>query len=118
MNEHWERQWIIVCLGVVSIATIAMAAAVASVDLLNLPGNPEGDRGLLYAGVKLLLLFVEAATYLILVARARSAIFSPDTVLADLGIDRRRAVAGVYDFLFWQLYFLVGLLAVVVAERW
>ena len=118
MHEHWERQWILVCLGVVSIATVALAAAFASADLLSPADTEQDTKDVRLAAIKFILLFVEAVAYLLLVARARSAMFSTDDQLANLGTDRRRAVRRVYDILFWQLYFLVGLVAVVIAERW
>lgn len=118
MHEHWERQWILVCLGVVSIATIALGAAFASADVVKLAETQQDNAGARLAAFKFILLFVEAATYLLLVARARAAMFSTDDELTNLGADRRRAVRRVYDILFWQLYFLVGLVAVVIAERW
>ena len=152
MHEHWERQWILVCLGIVSIATIAIGVAVASLDLLALNCDqqvgeevhvvslppPELIEGEEVCSVtlsvrpaerrsiqdqyvelfKLLLIFVVAATYILLVARAQSAMFNTDGELAERGIDRRRAVRRVYEFLFVQLYFQLVLLSVVIVERW
>ena len=118
MDQHWERQWILVCLGVVSIGTVALGVAFASADLVNVAERQAGSSDATLVAIKFVLLFVEAATYLLLVARARSAMFSTDDQLENLVTDRRRAVRGVYDILFWQLYFLIGLVAVVIAERW
>ena len=117
MHEHWERQWIIVCLGVISIATVALAAAFASAGLVNLAVKQQDTPDGYVTAVKFVLLFIEAATYLLLVARAKSAMFNTDAQLIASGSDRRRAVQRVYDILFWQLYFLVLLVAIVAVER-
>ena len=117
LHEHWERQWIIVCLGVISIATVALAAAFASAGLVNLAVKQQDTPDGYVTAVKFVLLFIEAATYLLLVARAKSAMFNTDAQLIASGSDRRRAVQRVYDILFWQLYFLVLLVAIVAVER-
>ena len=106
MHPDWERQWILVCLGVLSVSTVIMGAAVAAIDLPSFVRSVEDSRSLLLALLKLGLFLGSGVCYLTVGMRARLAMFATDYDLAKQGLDRRRAVENTFRIMLLQLYLL------------
>ena len=74
MNQDWERQWILVCLGVVSLATIALAAGLAVVDVDDFDYVANDPADLLAKFIRILVLLGAGFCYLAAVILAFPAI--------------------------------------------
>ena len=115
LDPDWERQWILVCLGFVSLATLALAAALAVVDLADFAYRAQDQRDLLQKFARMMILTAAGFCYLAVVIRAGPAIFNTDYELARERLTRRTAVARVYRLVFFEILLLSFLVFLVVA---
>ena len=116
LNWDWERQWVLVCLGVVSIATVAMAAVLAVIDVADFAYDFNDEADLLAKFAKALVLQGAGFCYVAVIIRAAPAMFSTDMELAQSGLSRREAVARVYRLVFLEIILLGLMLFLIVAE--
>ena len=94
------------CLGVLSVSTVIMGAAVAAIDLPTFVRGVDDPRTLLLALLKLGLFLGSGVCYLTVGMKARLAMFASDFDLAKQGLDRRRAVENAFRIMLLQLYLL------------
>ena len=109
-NFDWDKQWVLVCLGVVSIATVGIGATLSVIDFAGFGVDSNDDFGqkLLY-GFRAMSLTGAGVAYFAVVLLAERAMFRTDYELAKRGENRRLVVQKVYSSLTLQ-FILIGIL--------
>ena len=116
MNPDWERQWITICIGIVTIATAAVGVALSSARLADLAVSATSPEALIWLYCRFITSLFVALIYLTLIRNAEAAIFATDFELARVGTNRREATRQIYQGLFPVLSGLLLLIALNVAQ--
>lgn len=110
MHPDWDRQWITICLGVLTIASAAVGAALFSAGLVDVTTSAVNPTALVSLYSRLIVSLFVTAIYLTMVRHAETAIFATDFELARYGTNRRRSVQHIYQGLFLVLFGLLALI--------
>lgn len=116
MNPDWDRQWITICIGIVTIATAAVGVALFSARLADPAVSATSPEALILLCCRLIIGLFVASIYLTMIRRAEATIFATDFELARAGTNRRESARHIYQGLFRVLSGLLLLLALNVAQ--
>ena len=117
MDFDWDKLWVIVCLGIVTIASASVGAAFFSASLADLSTPAVGIASLVWLWCRLIGVLFVVAIYLTLIGRAEVAMFATEIELARIGLNRRQATKYVYNGLFFVIFGLFVILALSIGEN-
>ena len=110
MDAEWERHWNTVCLGIITIATATVGAALFASDIASIDLSSKEISVQTLQMLKICAVFVVLAVHLWLVETASESIFTSSADLEYRGTSKRAQAAYAFGGFVIILVSLIGLL--------